>query len=227
MKRFFSFAITAVLVCVAAIPASASIYDWTAWTSSGSGSAAGTAGAVGVTYNGDLASLVPGYPSWTPNSTWVGGPVGNAPPVSGGILQLVGGNTNVNTITFSTAVTNPALAIWSLGQGGIQASFDFSLNPNFSIVNPGGPNAEYGGASIFTCLTASVCGSEGNGTVVFNGTYTSISWVNPTYENWYGVTVGVGPAAATTGTPEPGFYALLGLGLSGLAVVRKKLSKNI
>ena len=171
MKRFFSFAITAVLGCVAAIPASASVYDWTAWTlgTPGSpGSAVGTAGAVGVTYNGDLQSLN-NIPSWNPGTTWIGGPVSNGPTQAGGVLQLFGGNTDVNTITFSTAVTNPALAIWSLGQPGLQASFDFSLNPNFTVV-AGGSNAEYGGASIFSCSTASSCGIEGNGTVVFSGT---------------------------------------------------------
>jgi hypothetical protein len=223
MKLILSFAFTAALVCVAAMPASANVYDWTTWTSgtpgTPGGSAAGTAGTVGVTYQGDLISLVANYPSWTPTSSYIGGPVGNAPPASGGILQLFGGNTDVDTITFSAPVTDPALAIWSLGQGGLAASFDFSANPNFTIV-AGGPSAEYGGGSIYLCNTASVCGTEGNGTVVFSGTYTSISWENPGFEDWYGVTAGV------AATPEPGFYALLGLGLSGLAVVRRKLSKN-
>jgi hypothetical protein len=168
---------------------------------------------------GDLGNLIGNYPSWTPNATWIGGAVSNAPPASGGVLQLFGGNSDVNTIQFATAVTNPTLAIWSLGPGTPTTSFDFSANPNFSIV-AGGPSAEYGGSGIFLCNTASVCGSEGNGTVVFSGTYTSLSWVNPGAENWYGVTAGV------AATPEPGFYALLGLGFGGLAIVRRKLGKN-
>ena len=170
-----------------------------------------------MTYSGDLINLVGGYPSWTPTSTYTGGPVGNAPTPSGGILQLVGGTQDVNTITFSSAVTNPALAIWSLGNGSTPASFDFI--GSVPTIVAGGPSAEYGGGGIFPC-PLSVCGVEGNGTVVFSGTYTSISWQNPGGENWFGVTAGV------AATPEPGFYALLGLGLGGLAVVRWKLSRN-
>ena len=66
-----------------------------------------------------------------------------------------------------------------------------------------------------------VYGAEGNGTVEFMGTYTSISWTNPTNENWYGFNVGVAGVAAAV--PEPASMGLMlaGLTLVGLAMRRK------
>jgi hypothetical protein len=194
-----------------AAPARASVIDWTDWSTSttgaSAGAASGTAGAVGVSYSGELESLVLNYPSWTPSSSYVGGSIGNAPPPADNIIQLVGGNAAVtDTITFSQAVTDPVMAIWSLGAGSTIATFDF--NEPFTI-EAGGPSAEYGGSSITSILTV-VSGAEGNGTIQFNGTFTQISWTNPNYENWYGFTVGV-PAV-----PEPSTWAMMLLGFAGL-----------
>jgi hypothetical protein len=162
-----------------------------------------------VTYSGELLSLVADYPSWTPTSSYVGGSVGNAPPQLGGILQLQGGATTppTDTITFSHAVTNPVFAIWSLGQGGLTASFDFTSNEPFTI-QAGGPSAEYGGQAI-TPSGSNVNGAEGNGTIQFNGTFTSISWTNPTHEYWYGFTVG-------SAVPEVSTWAMIILGFAGV-----------
>ena len=66
------------------------------------------------------------------------------PATADGIVQIFGGaNTGTHTITFSQAVLNPVLAIWSLGQPGLLAQFVFGQS--FTIQS-GGPNAEYGGA---------------------------------------------------------------------------------
>lgn len=197
--------------------------DWTTWnaatttTGQTGGSITGTtAGGVTVGYAGEVESLQANYPSWTPTGTFSGGDVGNPPPVSGGIIQLFGGNTNVDTITFSQAVTNPVLAIWSLGQGSINAQFDFiNATPTFES---GGPSAEYNGSAI-TVSGNNVYGSEGNGTVEFKGTFTQLSWTNPVYEDWYGVTVGV------SAVPEPSTYAFFfaGLALMGWLIRRNSL----
>ena len=141
---------------VVAGPASASTIDWTLWTSSmqgnafsSPGGASGTAGATGVSDIGEVENLFCNYPSWQPSPpTFSGGTVGNAPPSANGIIQQFGGPYGLtDTVTFSHAVTDPILAIWSLGQGGIEASYQFTAAEPFAIES-GGPSAEYGGSSI-------------------------------------------------------------------------------
>jgi hypothetical protein len=210
-----SAAIAAGAICVAA-PALADPIDWASWsgvvTSPTTGGAAlATFADVGVTasYSGELRSLPAPYPSYTPVATFSGGTVSNAPAPADGIVQIFGGaDTGTHTITFSSAVLNPVLAIWSLGQPGLLAQFAFD---HAFTIQSGGPNAEYGGSAI-TALGNTVSGVEGNGVIQFSGSVTSISWTNPIFENWYGFTVGV-PVAAV---PEPETYALM---LAGLALL--------
>ena len=86
MRRIIS--ISAALAAFAALAvgsAHASTIDWTTWTSGTPGEPTGgsatgtTANGLTVTYSGELESLYPNYPSWTPTSSYVGGNVGNAP----------------------------------------------------------------------------------------------------------------------------------------------------
>jgi len=205
---------------------SAATIDWTDWTLatpgnafSSPGSASGTAGAVGVSYSGEIESLVPGYPSWQPSPpTFEGGTVGNPPPSADGIVQQYGGAYGLtDTITFSTPITDPVMAIWSLGAGGDIASYQFTASEPFTIES-GGPSDEYGGATIYTCGTDAVCGAEGNGTVQFDGTFTSLTWTNPVFENWFGFTIGV-PRSVI---PEPASIVVVGVGLVGLGLLRRR-----
>lgn len=215
MRRLTVASAAVALAVLAAGSANATTIDWATWTQNTTGyptggSATGTTAAgVTIKYTGELLSVVPNYPSWTPATSYVGGNVGNAPPQSGGILQLQGGFAEppIDTIAFSQAVTNPVFAIWSLGQGGINASFNF-INAPFSI-QAGGPSAEYTGQSI-TSGGDVVYGLEGNGTIQFSGTYTQIQWTNPVGEYWYGFTAGV------SAVPEPSTWAMLLLGFAGI-----------
>jgi len=178
-------------------PARADSIDWAYWSNtftpnavSGSATATLPLSSNSVIYTGEVESVVADYPSWLPASSYVGGTIGNAPPVGGGIVQLFGGNGAVtDTVTFTTPVTDPVMAIWSLGQSGINAQFDFTKSEPFAI-EAGGPSAEYGGSSITTLGDGNVYGVEVNGTIQFSGTYSSLSWTNPVYEDWYGFTVG-------------------------------------
>jgi len=222
-QRTTASAVVALGTFAAALPAVAGPIDWASWsgistgTTTGAASAAFGASGITATYSGELQNFFTNYPSYNPSGTFSGGAIGNAPPSANGIIQVFGGgNSGVNTLTFSQAVLNPVMAIWSLGQGGINAQFAF--NTAFTIES-GGPSAEYGGTSI-TSVGNTVFGSEGNGTIQFVGSVSSISWTNPVAENWYGFTVGTSVQAV----PEPESYALMLAGLAVLGFVARRRS---
>ena len=167
---------------------------------------------VGVSYSGEVQGPVPGLippncPSWEPATTFSGGTVFNPPPSDYGCIPLSGGNPGVNTITFSQPVVDPVMAIWSLGQPGLTASFVFQTIQPISIES-GGPSSEYSFGKSITQMNNSIYGAEGNSTIQFHGTFTQISWTNPTNEYYYTFTVGV-PALQDTLqiTPATGFDA--------------------
>ncbi|HET9697663.1 MAG TPA: PEP-CTERM sorting domain-containing protein [Terriglobales bacterium] len=231
MKKFLILGLALAFCFMATLPAAADTVNWTQWsgtftTSSSAGSASGTSGAIGVIYSGELETIMFGYPGWGQPGTFSGGTISNAPPSAGGIIQLFGGGAStapiVNTITFSQAVTNPVMAIWSLGQNGNISQFNFGAQ-SFSIQS-GGPSGEYGGSSIYSCNAGTtICGEEGNGTIMFNGTFNSITWTNPVYENWYGFTVGTFEPERNPQVPEPSSIAFLASGLGSLGLLRRKL----
>jgi hypothetical protein len=219
----FKFALVAAALAVSGV-ANAATIDWNTWSSNSSGTISTASGPITVTYSGEMSGQYANYPSWGPSATFADGTiVANAPVAANGIVRLIGGGgpeARVDTITFSRPVVNPVFSIWSLGQGGNTASFNFfDVTPVFVA---GGPGAEYGGSSI-TVSGNDVLGTEGDGTVEFIGTFTSLSWNNPVAENWYGFNVGVPGAAGTV--PEPGETGMLlaGLTLTGLAIRRRSL----
>src|SRR5262249_45501321 len=139
------------VACFASVTltAHADTFVWANWTSFTAGANAGAAGgATGsmpgftIAYSGQISQLS-GGPSWNPAATWIGGVVGNGPPVGASSIHMQGGpNSGIETITFSGPVVNPVLAIWSLGSPSTQTSFDFNSSEPFTIAG-GGPNAEF------------------------------------------------------------------------------------
>jgi hypothetical protein len=204
-----------VLASFAGGGAQAATIDWATWSSSSlnaqtGGTATGnTASGVTINYSGEVESLKPDYPTWNPTSTWADGTtISNAPPQNGGIIQLFGGaGTGSDTITFSQTVFNPVIAIWSLGQNGVPATFSF--DQLFTVV-AGGPSVEYNGGTLTPGTGTVVTGVEGNGSLLFAGPINSITWTNPQFENWYGFTVGI------SAVPEPGTWLMMILGFAGL-----------
>ena len=212
--------------------------SWTDWTAFTAGNLTGTAtgvintgsNTVNVSYAGQVGSNsvvnnVGGNTSWLPASTFSGGTVSNGPAPNRDNITLSGGTgTGVNTITFSSPVVDPVMAIWSLGAGGAPASFVFQPSEPFTIQS-GGPSVEFGGSSI-TAAGNTVNGIEGNGTIRFNGSFTQISWTNPQFEFYYAFTVGA-VGTTTPPIPEPSTYTTLGFGLLAISVlVRRRASKS-
>lgn len=191
--------------------ASAAPIDWNTWSTPGAGVIANDGTPITVTFTTDNRhDNIANYPLWSPGASFMDGLlVDNGPAPANGIMKLFDGSTAISTVSFSSPVVDPVMAIWSLGAPSRPASFDFiSLTP---MLVAGGPNAEYGGASI-SVLGTVVSGTEGNGTVQFAGTYSSLSWTNPQAENWYGFNVGIAAAV-----PEPTEAAMLLIGLAALA----------
>lgn len=202
-----------------AMQAFAAPVAWNTWVSDSAGSVSAEDTTVVVAFT----TMNPhehrqNYPSWTPAASFADGVlIDNGPAQSNGIMRLIGGSAAVNTLTFSTAVVNPVISIWSLGQPGSEATFEFNTAP---LLASGGPNAEYAGGSLVVAGTT-VSGMEGSGTLQFVGTFTSLSWINPIAEEWFGFNVGV--AGVAPAVPEPGTLAL---GLLGVMTVARATARR-
>lgn len=218
--------LVAAFAMVAIAPAHADQIYWANWNEASKvagagatpGSATGTitlpGGPVTVSYSGELF-LAGDQGNWSQNpGTYTSSVVDNAPSPNTVSIQLRGGNTFVNTLTFSSPLINPVMAIQSLGQGHDPATYNFGNTP-FTLLSQGG--GHWLGCN--TCLSVvgnALVGHEGNGTIQFTGTYSAISWTVPDGENYHMFTIGAP-------VPEPETYAMLlaGLGLMG-ALARRR-----
>ena len=218
------------LTAVLAGPASAANVTWTVWSSFSPGNPGTGAGSIAlptpviVGYNGQvLSNSYTGfgpppaglYTSWAGNA-YFGGTVNNSPSNTGQVAISGGPTTGTNTIIFSPAVVNPVMAIWSLGSANTNpAEFDFTASEPFTIES-GGPDPLTLGQSITLGANPnSVTGTEGNGVIQFTGTYSSLTWTNPDFENDYSFTIG-----ADANVPEPASIGLLGL--ASIAALRRR-----
>lgn len=119
-----------------------------------------------------------------------------------------------NTLTFSSALTNPIMAIVSMGRTNLPVSYDFDTS--FSVLSEG---RGYWGDGWYTTSPGDILTDfEMHGVIQFLGTLSSISWTS-TAEAWHGFTLGL---ASPVAVAEPSMLVLLGLGLVGMGLGRRK-----
>ena len=209
-------------------PAFANTVSWAVWNTCGSSSASstasGTIGGVGETYSGEISfcqTSGTGNTNWfLPTSTYTSATVSNAPS-DGGMIGI-SGTTATHTFTFASPVTNLVLSEVSLGQGSVPMSYNFNATPTLLS---GGANAYWGGQSI-TVSGNDMLGSEGDGTIEFLGTFSSLNFTVTGSEYWNGFTIGTVGSGTSTGVPEPGTLSLLGSGLVALCFkCRRKFAR--
>jgi|GEM_PF-2563722 len=181
--------------CLSAIGEEGDNTAWANWHSSAESMATGSIGDVNIEFEGDIEwSQLGGDRTnyWALGSDTYTSPgvVNNPPTIRTDQITLHGGRENPTTqrLSFSQPVTDPVMAILSLGSFRANpATFDFA--DDFNILNSGrghfgmGPFEKQPGNVLFA--------QEGHGLIQFKGVFESLEWTNPVHEEWYAFQVGI------------------------------------
>ncbi len=220
-------AIAVILTTTLCVPTAAVAGEvrWTEWKSARAGTNGDAVGQidlgdgamVDVAYRGQLAFWdAPGSTSYWADGggTFTSSAVDNGPGNSGMVaLSRLG----TRTVSFSQAVENVFFAFVGLNAVG----YDF--DQDFTILSSGA--GHLGSGSFSKMLTAEgkyrLMGTgEPHGMILFNGPVSSVSWTSLANESWNGFTVGT--YGGVTPVPEPGIWAMMGLGVLVIGWKRRR-----
>ncbi|MBM7418803.1 MULTISPECIES: FG-GAP repeat domain-containing protein [Chryseobacterium] len=140
---------------------------------------------VTVNYSGDVRSLQPATSlasatEYCPTSTSSG---------ATNMIQTFSGVGVVHRFVFSKPVLNPIFQVWSLGAGGSPVTYQFTTDVAILKSN----------AALSQPNSTTITGAEGDGSIVFGGSQSEISFVASALENWSGLTLAFGATASSSG----------------------------
>ena len=203
--------------------AAADPVSWTDWTRISGTSASGDM--AGMTVTVTATSGVMNGPSqtacgtnwWTQpdpsNPAYTSGSVSNAPTA----CEQVGLDSPVSiTVEFSSPVSNLYMALLSIGRSGLEVTYDFDTA--FTVDSEG--RGFWGDGTYVLGANDTIAMRELHGVLSFAGPVSTLSFSTTPSEYWHAFTFGIGERSV----PEPGTLALLGLGLVGIAAMRRRRS---
>ena len=213
-KKFVVFAMALFALCQQA-QADATYVDWTSFTPSSS-SGAGDGSAVGILtfgsqtvnvfYSGDVYSGG-GLTTTTSDNVGYYSSSNYTPPIAAtDNISNDGGANNIHTISFDVPVVNPHFHVVSMGAPG--TTVDWVFDSDFTVLS----------GTISRPAPNTLRGTEDNGSIGFIGTFSSISWQTPVFENTTGFQFSVDDVAV----PEPATFALLAVGFVALLARQRR-----
>ena len=202
MKAVFS---VAMIVILSAQSTWAGTVDWASWSEKSANVVSGSlmvgSTSVDVTYSGSYVFAQinnAGTNYWLPNVPYVSPSVSNAPG-SPDIIAL--SNSGTATITFSTPVINPLIALVSWN--GANVTFGGGADTQTYNIRYLSSGCGYWGCGSFASTTPNSFSGSGelHGVIELIGTYQTITFTDSYGENWHGLTVGVAGGIAPIAPP--------------------------